>query len=132
MNRPFKLFHTLQFKSQTSEIREIISNSKQNQTTCRLLCTAPQVQPHPVKSALHHCLVPPATGAGFAVLERILRLGAQEGTGERADQAVIVLRAEHSTTDTTCHGSQETALALLRVVGVRWIAVVAVGVGGIT
>jgi len=45
---------------------------------------------------------------------------------------MIVLRTEHSTTDTTCHGTQEAALALLRVIGVCWIALVAVRIGCVT
>ena len=68
----------------------------------------------------------------LAVLEHVLRLRAQESTGQGADQAMVVLVAEHTTADTAGHGAQEAALALLRVVGILRIAGIAIGIGGVT
>lgn len=83
-------------------------------------------------SALHHYLVLPAARTRSAILEHILRLRTQESASERADQTVIVFASEHAATNTAGYSSQKPTLALLRVVRVRWIALVAVWIAWIT
>lgn len=67
----------------------------------------------------------------LTVLERVLRLRTQERTSKSANKAVVVLGAEHAAADTAGYGTQEATLALLRVVGVLWVAIIAVGIAGV-
>jgi hypothetical protein len=68
----------------------------------------------------------------LAILEHVFRLRAQESTGQGADQAMVVLGAEHATTDAAGDCAQEATLALLWVVWILRIAGVAIGIGGVT
>jgi hypothetical protein len=67
----------------------------------------------------------------LALFELIFSLRAEEGTRQGTDDAVTGLVTEETTADTARDGAHETALALLRVVGIRGVAGVAVRVGGV-